>query len=489
MTTRSDIENTVRSATAILLLPLVALASTAPAFAADTPPPTTPSTTASAAAKPAASTGKPATTNSAAPAAKPAATTSTGKPAATAATAAATDSTAPVATKFGADQLEQMVAPVALYPDPLLTQVFMASTFPVQIVMAARWMEKNPGLKEKALEDALKSQTWDASVKSLCGFPDLLKRLNENLDWAQDMGEAFMAQRSEVLDAVQRMRGKAYESGNLKTTEQQKVEQQPDKIIVIQPSDPEVVYVPQYSATVVYGSAWAYPYYYYPPYYYAPYAWGAVAFTAGVIWGAAMWGGCSWGWGHSDVNIDIDRQNNFNGRVDNSLPNRGDRGQGNRGQASPKAGTRQSWNRNSGAGNKSSKYGGSGGMSNSQARGYDSRSGSGSRGQGGASASTRGAGGAGSSPSTRGGGGAGASASPRDMGGAGGASARGSGAGSSPSPRSSSFGGGSSSFGGGSYGGGSSAWSGSRGGASSTRSSSSRGGMSRGGGGGRGGRR
>jgi hypothetical protein len=358
--------------------------------------------------------------------------------------------------------------------------MFMASTFPIQIVQAARWMEKHPGLKEKALEDALKPETWDASVKSICGFPDVLKKMNENLDWTQDMGEAFMAQRSEVLDAVQRMRGKAYDSGNLKTTPEQTVTQQPDKIIVIQPSDPEVIYVPQYSSTVVYGSAWAYPSYYYPPAYYG-WGYGAMAFTAGFVWGAAMWGGASWGWGHSDVDIDVNRQNNFNGRTDSGFGN--NRGDGGRGQASAKNGGRQSWNRDSGRGaqNKSSKYGGRGGtgVSNNQARGYGSRSsgtGTGGGSRGGASASTRDVGG-----SFGGGSRGGASATPSTR--SSGSSGFGSGSGSS------SRGSGSSSYGGSRGSSGSSAWSGSRGGSSSTRSSSSRGGMSRGGGGRGGGRR
>ena len=465
MKQRSEIAIVVRETTAILLLPLVAIAWSGPAFAAQAQ--SAPATTQKPATKPATSTAKPATS-----AAKPAAAPASG---------------APAADKFVPDQLEQMVAPVALYPDSLLTQIFMSCTFPIQIVQAARWLEKNPGLKEKALEDALKDQTWDASVKSMCGFPDVLKKLNENLDWTQDMGEAFMNQRSEVLDAVQRMRGKAYESGNLKTTEQQTVTQQPDKIIVIQPSNPEVIYVPTYSSTVVYGSAWAYPTYYYPPAYYG-WGYGAMAFTAGFIWGAAMWGGCSWGWGHSDVDIDVNRQNNFNRNTDRNFGNRGEASpkNGNRGQASAKNGGRQSWNRDSGRGsasNKSSKYGGRGGtgVSNNQARGYGSRSGG-----TGASASTRDVGG-----NFKGGG---PSASTRDAGGSrGGASAspstRSSGSGSSFGSGSSSRGSGSSSYGGSRGSSGSSAWSGSRGGSASTRSSSSRGSMSRGGGGGRGGRR
>ncbi|HKF41781.1 MAG TPA: DUF3300 domain-containing protein [Thermoanaerobaculia bacterium] len=213
---------------------------------------------------------------------------------------------------FTAAQLEQMVAPIALYPDSLLTQILMASTYPLEIVEASRWSQKNSALKGTQLEEALKKQDWDVSVKSLCGFPDVLKRLNENLDWTQDLGDAFLSQKSEVMDAVQRMRNKAYDAGNLKTTEQQKVEKQPDKIIVIQSASPEVVYVPTYSCTVVYGPYWTYPYYYYPAYYYAPPGYGAMMFTAGVVWGAAMWGGCHWGWGHTTVNVNVNRYNSFN---------------------------------------------------------------------------------------------------------------------------------------------------------------------------------
>ena len=175
--------------------------------------------------------------------------------------------------------------------------MLMAATYPLEIVEAARWVKANPGLKDKALEEGLKKQDWDASVKSLCGFPDVLKQMDENLDWTQDLGDAFLGQKTELMDTVQRMRGKAYDSGNLKTTEQQIVTQQPDKIIVIQPADPEVIYVPTYSSTVVYGG-WSYPSYYYPPMYYPPpYGYGAMAFTVGVVWGAAIWGGCNWGWG------------------------------------------------------------------------------------------------------------------------------------------------------------------------------------------------
>jgi hypothetical protein len=219
---------------------------------------------------------------------------------------------APADDAFAADQLEQLVAPIALYPDALLTQILMAATYPLEIVQAERFVRENPELEEDALDQALMEQDWDPSVKSLCAFPDVLKQMSENLDWTQDLGDAFLGQQSAVMDTVQRMRGKAHQAGNLKSTEQQVVTQQEDKIIVIQPADPEVIYVPTYSSTVVYGG-WGYPSYYYPPMYYPPPAgYGFVAFSFGVAFGAAVWGDCHWGWGDTDINIDVDRYNEFN---------------------------------------------------------------------------------------------------------------------------------------------------------------------------------
>jgi len=240
----------------------------------------------------------------------------------TAAQAAPGDKDKPVSA-FSKEQIEQMVAPIALYPDGLLVQILMAATYPLEVVEAQRWVEKNPSLKEKALEEALTKQTWDASVKSMCGFPDLVKRMSSNLDWMQDLGDAFLGQKKEVLDACQRLRKIAYDAGTLKTSEQQKVVVEEDKSIVIQSSNPDVIYVPTYSPTVVYVG-WSYPTYYYPPMYPAyPPGYGAMAFTAGVFWGAAIWGGCNWG--HGDVNINVDRQNNFN-HIEHNAGDRGNRG-------------------------------------------------------------------------------------------------------------------------------------------------------------------
>jgi hypothetical protein len=236
---------------------------------------------------------------------------------------------------FGTDQLEQLVAPIALYPDALLTQILMASTYPLEVVEADRFMKQNPDLKDDALNQALLDKDWDPSVKSLCALPDVLKSMSENLDWTQDMGDALLSQKAELMDTVQRMRGKAHEAGNLKTTEQQVVTRQEDKIIVIESSDPEVVYVPQYSSTVVYGG-WGYPSWYYPPFYYPPPpGYGFMSFTAGVIVGGAIWGNCHWGWGGTDIDIDIDRYNQFNRETNRNVDrDRIDRGSGRDGKAS-----------------------------------------------------------------------------------------------------------------------------------------------------------
>jgi hypothetical protein len=169
-----------------------------------------------------------------------------------------------------------------LQPDSLLAQVLMASTYPLEIVEAARWAKANPGLKDKKLEDALQSQSWDPSVKSLTAFPEVLAMMNEQLDWTQKLGDAFLAQQNDVMGAVQVLRNKAKAQGNLESNKQQTVivEQPPAEqqgattIIKIEPSSPEVVYVPTYNPTVVYGS-WPYPSY--PPYSYYPPGYTAAA--------------------------------------------------------------------------------------------------------------------------------------------------------------------------------------------------------------------
>ena len=215
---------------------------------------------------------------------------------------------------FKKEEIEQLVAPIALYPDALVAQVLMASTYPLEVVQAARWSKANPELKDKALQDALEKQPWDPSVKSLTAFPGTLAMMSDRLDWTQKLGDAFLAQQKEVLAAVQQLRSRAQAAGNLKSTQEQKVateQQDGTTVIKIEPADPQVVYVPTYNTTVVYGP-WPYPayppYYWPPPVYYPP---GTVffGFTVGIAIGAA-WGGCHWGGGN--VYIDHRTYNNFN---------------------------------------------------------------------------------------------------------------------------------------------------------------------------------
>lgn len=223
---------------------------------------------------------------------------------------------APAAPAFSQGELDSMLAPIALYPDALLSQIMMASTYPLEIVEAARWRKANAALEGKALEDALQKQSWDESVKSLASFPDVLDRMNQDLAWTQKLGDAFLAQQDQVMDTIQSLRAKAQAAGHLNSNEQQKVVvQQADnkQYIVIEPANPQVVYVPVYQPTVVYG-AWGYPAYppYYPSYWYPP----GAAFVGGFFWGvgiaagAALWGG--WGWHDHSVNINVNRYNSFN---------------------------------------------------------------------------------------------------------------------------------------------------------------------------------
>ena len=135
----------------------------------------------------------------------------------------ATPTQAQDAPTFSPEEIEQLVAPIALYPDSLLAQIFMASTYPIEVVEAARWMKANPKVKGEALEQAMQKQSWDASVKSLVAFPQVLTMMDEELDWTQKLGDAFLAQQKDVMDGVQRLRAKAQAEGNLETTAQQKV--------------------------------------------------------------------------------------------------------------------------------------------------------------------------------------------------------------------------------------------------------------------------
>jgi len=239
------------------------------------------------------------------------------------------------AVKIPDEQLDSLVSPIALYPDPLLAQTLVASTYPLELVQLQQWLEKHKDLKDKALVDAVNKESWDASIKAMAALPDVVKRLADDIQWTTDLGNAFLAQQSDVMDAVQRMRKKAKDKGTLKASEQQKVETKAvegKQVIVIEQANPQVVYVPSYDPVVVYGAA--YPYYPYPPIYYPHagyYAAGmAISFGVGVAMGAAWGGGWGWnsGWGGNN-DITVNRNNNFNR---NTNIGTGNRGRGNSGK-------------------------------------------------------------------------------------------------------------------------------------------------------------
>jgi hypothetical protein len=231
------------------------------------------------------------------------------------------------AAKIAPDQLDSLVAPIALYPDPLLAQTLAASTYPLEIVQLQQWLQKNKNLKDKDLADAVAKQPWDPSIQAMASLPDVVKRLADDIQWTTNLGNAFLVQQSDVMDAVQRMRKKAQEKGNLKSTEQQKVETkvvESKSVIVVEQANPQVVYVPSYDPVVVYGA----PVYPYPPIYYPPpgyYAAGmAISFGVGVAMGAAWSGGWGWGCGWGGNNdITVNRNNNFNRNTNISGGNRG----------------------------------------------------------------------------------------------------------------------------------------------------------------------
>lgn len=258
-------------------------------------------------------------------------------------TAAAETAAAPAERLFGQEELDQMVAPIALYPDPLLAQVLMAATYPGEVADAVAWSKAHPDAQGDAAVKQVADQPWDASVQSLVAFPQALALLGEDPAWVQKLGDAFLVQPNDVMDAVQRLRHQAQAAGNLESNEYQKVTALPvdapapaaapaagvatsepvvqQQAIVIEPAQPDVVYVPSYNPTTVYGT-WAYPAY--PPVYYPPpaayYPVGTalasgLAFGVGLAITDAIWGGFGWNdWGHHDVDvhIDVDRYNRIN---------------------------------------------------------------------------------------------------------------------------------------------------------------------------------
>ena len=209
-------------------------------------------------------------------------------------------------------QLQALVAPIALYPDSLLSQVLMAATYPLEVAEAASWQKSNANLKGDALQDALKNESWDNSVKSLVSFPDALNALGSKLDWTQRLGDAYLAQPKDLFQAVQDLRAKAKQAGNLKSGSQITVTQAPQQEIVIAPTNPQVVYVPTSNPQFVYG-AWPYPAYPPAPAYYSGASMAAVgllSFGAGMAVGAALWSTPHWGSG--SITVNNANFNNFN---------------------------------------------------------------------------------------------------------------------------------------------------------------------------------
>lgn len=233
--------------------------------------------------------------------------------------AAANDPSA-VAAPLPQGELEALLAPIALYPDQILAQILMASTYPLEIVMAARFVQQNPSLAGDALDQALSDKNWDPSVLSLTAYPQVLVMMNDKLDWTQRLGDAFLASQQQVMDTVQTLRSKAQAAGNLRNTPQQTVTNQAG-FIDIEPAQPEYVYVPVYDPRVIYGP-WSDPVYQ-PDYWYPPPIYGYPDLSAGIAIGiffGAAWriSNNHWGWarpnwrGHG-IGVDV-RNNNFANR-------------------------------------------------------------------------------------------------------------------------------------------------------------------------------
>ena len=234
-------------------------------------------------------------------------------------TAPATAPSAPSQPMLKAEALDQLLAPIALYPDPLLAQVLIAATYPLEIVQADRWAKANAKLKGEALTTALAKQSWDDSIKSLVQVPTVLTMLSEQLDWTQKVGDAMLAQELDVMDAVQRLRERAQANGKLQSSKEQtvstKTDDQQRQYVVIEPTSSNEIYVPYYEPAVVYG-AWPYPDY--APYYFPPPAGyipgrllaSGIAFGAAVAVGHAIWGNCDWG--RRNINVVANRPVNIN---------------------------------------------------------------------------------------------------------------------------------------------------------------------------------
>ncbi len=270
------------------------------------------------------------------------------------ASAAPAKPAAPEGKTFTESELAALLAPIALYPDNVVAQILMASTYPIEIIEAYRWLGKNKGLTGEALAAEVQKQPWDDSVKSLVAAPEVLKMMDENLGWMQKVGDAVLAQQKDVFAMVQTLRGKAMEEGNLKSDEHMKVTTQPaaatatatttveqgqgeTQVIVIESASPDVVYVPTYDPYSMYGYwGWGYPPYYWPP----PIGYPGSGFWWGMGIGIAIgggWGNCCWGGG--DVDIDWNGGDiNIGGGDRNRVEHRGDRGGQRGGERGDRAG-------------------------------------------------------------------------------------------------------------------------------------------------------
>jgi hypothetical protein len=225
------------------------------------------------------------------------------------------DQAAPPQQMLTPDQLDDLVAPIALYPDNLLSQVLVASTYPLEVVEANQWLQQNRNLSGQELIDAARQQNWDPSVQALVAFPDVLARLNQDVQWTTELGNAFLAQQTDVMNAVQTMRERAKENGKLNSTPQESVTEQSQDgqtVIEIQPTNPQVIYVPTYNPDYVWGP----PLYgYYPSLYYPAvgfgFGFGPGIYVGSFFGGCCGWGSFGWGWGPNWFGHDIWVNNYF----------------------------------------------------------------------------------------------------------------------------------------------------------------------------------
>jgi hypothetical protein len=299
------------------------------------------------------------------------------------------------AKKPSQEELAQLLAPIALYPDELVSQILMASTYPLEVVQADRWAKSHKQSAGDTLTKQLEKEPWDPSVKSLVNFPTVLAAMSEKLDVTTKIGDAFLSDQKGVMETIQVLRKKAHAAGNLKTTKEQQVIVEKE-VIIIKPADPQVIYVPTYSPTVVYGT-WMYPsyppyYYYPPPPPYAPAYTLAVGIAIGAAWNNNYHGNCDWHGNTVNVNNNYNINHNQNANI-------------NRGQGGQSAWKHNPQHRKGVAykdGATAKQYGQSPAKSQqarSQSRGYGSTSGGATGNRPSAGSMDRGAGGAGTRPS------------------------------------------------------------------------------------------